>query len=89
VKFIGTHAQYDGVDAVTVEMDIKLIRAEADYKAALKDISTLMESDPLFGQDDAAAPLAPQEREGLIPSYITLRRVLNEAEQVNILEAGV
>ena len=44
-------------------------------------------SDPLFDQDDAATPLAPEEREGLIPSYITLRRELNEAEQANILEA--
>jgi len=45
-------------------------------------------SDPLFEQDDAATPLAPEEREGLIPSYITLRRELNEAEQANTLEAG-
>ena len=45
-------------------------------------------SDPLIEQDDAATPLAPEEREGLIPSYITLRRELNEAEQANILEAG-
>jgi len=45
-------------------------------------------SDPLFEPDDAATPLAPAEREGLIPSYITLRRELNEAEQANILEAG-
>ena len=44
-------------------------------------------SDPLFDQDDAATPLAPEERDGLIPSYITLRRELNEAEQANILEA--
>ncbi len=44
-------------------------------------------SDPLFDQDDAATPLAQEELEGLIPSYITLRRELNEAEQANILEA--
>jgi Fic-DOC domain mobile mystery protein B len=44
-------------------------------------------TDPLFDQDDAATPLTPEEREGLIPSYITLRRELNEAEQANILEA--
>lgn len=42
-------------------------------------------SDPLFdGDDEANTPLAPEEREGLIPSYITLRRELNQAEQVNI-----
>ncbi len=31
--------------------------------------------------------MTPEEREGLIPSYITLRRELNQAEQANILEA--
>jgi Fic-DOC domain mobile mystery protein B len=44
-------------------------------------------SDPLFEDDDASTPLTAEEREGLIPSYITLRRELNEAEQANILEA--
>ena len=37
--------------------------------------------------DDAATELEPEEREGLIPSYISLRSELNEAEQANILEA--
>ncbi|MEN3952197.1 mobile mystery protein B [Iodidimonas sp. SYSU 1G8] len=45
-------------------------------------------SDPLFDEDDEAnTPLEPDEREGLIPAYITLRRELNEAEQVNIAGA--
>jgi len=44
-------------------------------------------TDPLAEQDDASTPLSPEEREGLIPSYITLRGELNEAEQANILEA--
>lgn len=45
-------------------------------------------SDPLFdNEDDAATPLEPEEREGLIPSYITLRHELNEAEALNIAEA--
>jgi Fic-DOC domain mobile mystery protein B len=43
--------------------------------------------DPLLEQDDASTPLTPDERADLIPSYITLRRELNEAEQVNIFEA--
>ena len=33
-------------------MDIKPIRTEADYKAALKDISALMESDPASGTEE-------------------------------------
>ncbi|MGO8672738.1 MAG: mobile mystery protein B [Capsulimonadaceae bacterium] len=44
-------------------------------------------SDPLFEFDEEGTPLSPEEREGLIPSYITLRRELNEAEQVNIAAA--
>ncbi|HVA29422.1 MAG TPA: mobile mystery protein B [Candidatus Baltobacteraceae bacterium] len=41
--------------------------------------------DPLFdSDDDANTPLTAEEREGLIPSYITLRHELNEAEQINI-----
>jgi fido (protein-threonine AMPylation protein) len=43
-------------------------------------------TEPLAEEDDASTPLTPEEREGLIPSYITLRRELNEAEQANILE---
>ena len=41
--------------------------------------------DPLFaGDDDANTPLDAEEREALIPSYITLRHELNDAEQANI-----
>lgn len=43
--------------------------------------------DPLLQEDDAATPLSAEERDGLIPAYITLRRELNEAEQKNILAA--
>lgn len=38
----------------------------------------------LFEQPDAATPLTPDERKGLIPSDITFRRELNKAEQDNI-----
>ncbi|MCU7937237.1 MAG: mobile mystery protein B [Candidatus Thiodiazotropha sp. (ex Dulcina madagascariensis)] len=46
-----------------------------------------MSDDPLVKQDNASTPLSPEEQEGLIPSYITLRSELNEAEQANILDA--
>jgi Fic-DOC domain mobile mystery protein B len=46
-------------------------------------------TDPLFDEDDEAnTPLTAEEREQLIPSYITLRSELNEAEQINIAEAS-
>lgn len=38
-------------------------------------------------QPEHATPLAPEEREGLIPSHVTLHSELNELEQQNILEA--
>jgi Fic-DOC domain mobile mystery protein B len=45
-------------------------------------------SDPLFDSaDEAATPLTPEERDALIPTYITLRSELNEAEQIGIADA--
>ena len=44
-------------------------------------------SDPLLPEDDDQTPLTPEELEGPIPSYITLRGKLNEAEQINIVKA--
>jgi len=44
-------------------------------------------TDPLVEEDDASTPLTDEERDQLIPSYISLRHELNEAEQANILEA--
>ena len=38
--------------------------------------------------DDANTPLTTEECEQLIPSYIALRRELNEAEQTNIAAAS-
>lgn len=46
-------------------------------------------TDPLFDDDDDAnTPLTAEEREQLIPTYITLRSELNEAEQINIAQAN-
>ena len=41
----------------------------------------------LFDEPDHATPLAPEERDALIPAYIAYRRELNEAEQENIYRA--
>ena len=43
-------------------------------------------SGPLDEAKDAT-PLTPEERQGLIPSHVTLHSELNELEQQNILEA--
>ena len=44
-------------------------------------------TDPLGEEIDGSTPLTEEELEQLVPSYITLRYELNEAEQANILEA--
>ena len=45
-------------------------------------------TDALFDpEDDAATPITPDERAQLIPTYITTRAELNEAELANIVEA--
>jgi Fic-DOC domain mobile mystery protein B len=46
-------------------------------------------SPDLQGDADDGTPLSPEEREGLIPSHITLRNELNELEQQNIIKATV
>ena len=40
-----------------------------------------------FDADEAATPLSPEERLGLIPAYIAFRHELNAAEQANIAKA--
>lgn len=42
----------------------------------------------LFRQPDDATPLAPAESEGLLQTWITHRRDLNEAEQENIVKGA-
>ncbi len=46
-------------------------------------------TDLLDDEPEGATPLTPEEREGLIPAQVTLRRELNELEQHNILEASL
>lgn len=43
-------------------------------------------TDELFQEEEGATSLTHEEKLGLIPSYITQRRELNEAEQINITE---
>ena len=46
-----------------------------------------MSAPSLTAADEAATPLTPDERAGLIPAYITFRHELNGAEQANIAKA--
>lgn len=45
-------------------------------------------TDAFYAEDDATQ-LTPEERDGLIPTHITLRSELNELEQKNIAEANL
>lgn len=42
----------------------------------------------LFREPEDATPLSPEEREGLLQSWVTHRRDLNEAEQENIVKGA-
>lgn len=47
-----------------------------------------MSDSPFEGDDEGNTPLEAEEREQLIPSYITTRAELNEAELTNIADAN-
>jgi Fic-DOC domain mobile mystery protein B len=42
-----------------------------------------------FAADDDATPIASEERDGLIPTHVSLRKELNELEQKNIAKAAL
>ena len=44
-------------------------------------------SDLFEGPDDSSTPLTPDEKKGLIPTYVKTRGELNQAEQRRILKA--
>jgi Fic-DOC domain mobile mystery protein B len=41
------------------------------------------------GEDDAATPLTEEEKDGLVPSWVTFRHELNEVEQANITHGAL
>lgn len=43
-------------------------------------------TEELFQAEEGATPLTDEERQGLLPSYITQRAELNEVEQINVTE---
>jgi Fic-DOC domain mobile mystery protein B len=43
----------------------------------------------IFDFDEDATPLADEEKDGLIPSWITFRHELNEVEQANIAQGAL
>ena len=43
----------------------------------------------IFNEPEDATPLSPEDKRGLLPSYISTRAELNREEQRNILEAVI
>jgi hypothetical protein len=46
-------------------------------------------SNLIFEEPEGATPLKEEDKEGLIPAYISTRAELNQAEQMNIITAEI